>query len=69
MAEGLGKRQIASALNFIFGGSVQDTPAGVVFVGLSVGDPGDDGQSGAGRFNERARVLVREWRMGIGMEG
>ncbi len=47
MATGLGKLQIASALNFVFGGSVQDTPAGVVFIGLSVGDSGDDGQSGA----------------------
>lgn len=47
MAQGIGKRQIASALNFVFGGATQDTPAGVVFIGLSVGDSGDDGQSGA----------------------
>ena len=47
MPQGLGQRQIASILNFVFGGSVQTTPAGIVFVGLSVLDSGPDGQSGA----------------------
>ncbi len=47
MATGLGKRVIKEAQNHIFGKAPDTTPAGILWVAMFVGDPGDDGQSGA----------------------
>ncbi len=47
MATGYGRRQIQSMLNWAAGKTPADTDAGVWYVALFVGDPGDDGQSGA----------------------
>ena len=42
MAQGIGRRAISEALNNIFGKTPNTTPAGVLFVALFVGDPGDE---------------------------
>lgn len=64
MSTGFGRRQIQSLVNLVFGKTPADTPAGVIFVGLSVGDSGDDGQSGAeatGTGYARVETAVGDW--------
>jgi hypothetical protein len=64
MAEGLGKRQIASMLNWVFGKTPTNTPSGIVWVALFVGDPGADGQSGAegsGTGYARVATVATDW--------
>lgn len=64
MAEGLGKRQIKESLNHIFGKTPDTTPAGIVWISLWEGDPGDDGQSGTeGNAGSYARVstVAADW--------
>lgn len=60
----LGRRQIQSAMNFVFGKLPADTPAGIVFVTLFEGDPGDDGQSGIeanGLGFARVATVAADW--------
>ena len=45
MASGFGKRQIISLINHASGKTPDDTDAGVWYVSLHTGDPGDDGQT------------------------
>ncbi len=64
MAEGLGRRQISEALNRVFGGSPDTTPAGIVWISLWELDPGDDGQSGteaSGGGYARVSVTAADW--------
>jgi hypothetical protein len=45
MAQGFGKRQIRSMINWAAGKVPADTDSGVWWVSLHTGDPGDDGQT------------------------
>ena len=45
MSTGFGKRQIRSMINWAAGKVPADTDAGVWWVSLHTGDPGDDGQT------------------------
>lgn len=42
----LGKRVCRELLNHLFGKTPDTTPAGVVYMSLHTGDPGEDGQAG-----------------------
>lgn len=64
MAKGIGKRQRASMLNWILGKTPADTEAGILWVALHEGDPGDDGQSGTegnGTGYARVSAVATDW--------
>ena len=64
MATGFGKRQIRSMINWAAGKVPADTDAGVWFVSLHTGDPGDDGQTAneaTGTGYARVSVLAADF--------
>lgn len=64
MAKGLGKRVHKELLNHLFGKTPDTTPAGVLWVALFEGDPGDDGQSGTegnGTGYARVATVAADW--------
>lgn len=61
---GLGNRQGAETLNHILGKSPDTTPAGVVWVSLHTGDPGEDGQTAneaTGAGYARVSTVAVDW--------
>jgi hypothetical protein len=64
MATGYGRRHIQALNNYTFGKSPDGTPAGVIYVALFEGDPGDDGQSGVeanGTGYARVLTAATDW--------
>lgn len=64
MAGAIGKRQDKELLNHLLGQVPDTTPAGVLFISLHTGNPGNDGQAGneaTGVGYARAPMVAADW--------
>jgi len=61
---GYGRRQASETLNHLFGKTPDTTPAGVLYVSLHTGDPGEDGQTAneaTGSGYARVLTAATDW--------
>src|SRR5712671_6453381 len=71
MAGAIGKRQDEELLNHLFGKVPDTTPAGVLWISLHTGNPGNDGQAGneaVGVGYARAPMVAADWAVATNAE-